>query len=626
MEKKTIIAVVLAVGVIIVGMLIQSVFFPQQPRTAAPPAPQSAETAAEQPQAVTEGEPAQVEEARPQASPDAAAPAGPAPAVGEATQIDEQGPRQEESLTIETDVFIARFTNRGGELTSLKLKEFTNPDGSLVDMVFSRDSGLYPFSLRFGDHNAPRVDALFHHELSLTGSGVTFYRTFVSPSGVPFTVRKSFAFQQSSYMMELFVEIENSVNDYPDLRTGGYAYTLGIEPQIGPAFEKLDARSESRDFMSYSEGAKSADRVKVPKEGLQTIDRRVSWVALNGKYFSLIALPGAVDYRITLDTRPVEGLSDRSAMYFSRPEIRSSSNKDQFRFYMGPKKRDILARFNSEDRNPFGLSGMNLEKILDLSFLRFGWLADILSHPLRWFYALIPNYGVAIILLTLLIKLILWPLTHKSFESTAKMQALQPKMNEVREKYKSNPQKMNQEIAALYKKEGVSPLGGCLPLLLQMPILFAMYTLLGTHFELRSAVFIPGWINDLSSPESVLEFNPVKLLFFELSAIRVLPFVMLVTTFIQTRFTQSPESAGSSGANMKMMTYAMPIMFFFILYNLPSGLVLYWTMQNVLSIFQQLYTNSRRARMAAAGPQQGPPPRSGGKRPPGGSKPPKRRK
>jgi YidC/Oxa1 family membrane protein insertase len=233
---------------------------------------------------------------------------------------------------------------------------------------------------------------------------------------------------------------------------------------------------------------------------------------------------------------------------------------------------------------------------------------------------------VAIILLTILIKALLWPLTHKSFESTARMQALQPKISELREKYKNNPQKMNQEIGALYKKEGVSPLGGCLPMLLQMPILFAMYTLLSTHFELRSAVFIPGWINDLSSPESILDFKPVRLLFFELSAIRVLPFVMLVTTFVQTRFTQTPDSSGSSGANMKMMTYAMPIMFFFILYNLPSGLVLYWTMQNVLSIFQQLYINSRRAKKAAAQEQEPPPPRGGGKRPPGGRKPPKRRK
>jgi YidC/Oxa1 family membrane protein insertase len=155
-----------------------------------------------------------------------------------------------------------------------------------------------------------------------------------------------------------------------------------------------------------------------------------------------------------------------------------------------------------------------------------------------------------------------------------------------------------------------------LPLLLQMPILFAMYSMLSTHFELRSAVFIPGWINDLSSPEAIVEFNPINLMVWELSALRGLPFIMLVTTFIQSRLTQAPDS--SAAGNMKLMTYAMPIMFFFILYNLPSGLVLYWTMQNVLSIFQQMYTNHRRAQKAAAEAELGPPPRGGGKRPPGG--------
>jgi YidC/Oxa1 family membrane protein insertase len=528
---------------------------------------------------------------------------------------------REESITIETGVFIARFSNRGGELTSLKLKEFSNPDGSLVDMVFSQESGVYPFSLRFGDNDAPRVEALFAYEESLTGPGITFFRTFTAPNGIPFTLRKTFSFQPNSYMVELTVSIENSINDYPDLNFNGYAYTLGIEPQIGPAFEKLDRRTEFRNYMYYAEGKKK--NVRTPKEGEETIASRITWVALAGKYFELIAVPGATQYLITIDTRPIVGLNDRSSLYLSRPEIKSSTNKDVFRVYMGPKKRDVLARFNDQNRNPYGLSDQHFEETLQTSPI-IGWLANILKFFLDLFYRLIPNYGVAIILLTILIKALLWPLTHKSFESTARMQALQPKINELREKYKNNPQKLNQEIAALYKKEGVSPLGGCLPLLLQMPILFAMYSMLSTHFELRSAVFIPGWINDLSSPEAILEFKPINLLVWELSALRLLPFIMLVTTFIQSRLTQAPDS--SAAGNMKLMSYAMPIFFFFILYNLPSGLVLYWTMQNVLSIFQQMYTNSRRAKQAAAEAEQGPPPGGRGKRPPGGRKPPKRRK
>jgi YidC/Oxa1 family membrane protein insertase len=199
---------------------------------------------------------------------------------------------------------------------------------------------------------------------------------------------------------------------------------------------------------------------------------------------------------------------------------------------------------------------------------------------------------------TILLKVLLFPLTHKSYESTARMQALQPKMSELREKYKNNSQKLNQEMAAMYKKEGVSPLGGCLPMLLQFPILIAFYWLLNTHFALRGAVFIPGWINDLSAPETVVSFTPIKILSFEFGAIRALPFIMLVTTFLSSKLMQSP-STDASGRNMKMMTYMMPIMFFFILYNMPSGLLLYWTMQNIFTVAQQWYINHRRQKKNA---------------------------
>jgi YidC/Oxa1 family membrane protein insertase len=171
------------------------------------------------------------------------------------------------------------------------------------------------------------------------------------------------------------------------------------------------------------------------------------------------------------------------------------------------------------------------------------------------------------------------------------MQSLQPKMRELQAKYKQNPQKLNQEMAALYKREGVSPLGGCLPLLLQLPIFFALYNLLSTHFELRGATFIPGWINDLSAPEAIATFAPVNLLVWKIDALRVLPFLMLGTTFLQTKVSQTSTPTDK---NMALMTYFMPAIFFFILYNMPSGLVLYWTAQNVLGIVQQLFYNRQR--------------------------------
>jgi YidC/Oxa1 family membrane protein insertase len=593
MDKNTVIAVVLAVVVIVGGMLIQSVFFPA-------PKPAVSATA-----------PAQTSETRPTPAPaveqpvqPAVAPAGtpaPAAAPGEVAPA-EQETLQEESYVLETEVFRVKFTNRGGEVTSIQLKKFKNADGTPVEMVFAGNTGLNNFRIHFGDYTAPAVDALFRIEPVFTGTGVSFVRSFAGASGVPFTLRKTYLFKPDDYMIELYIEIENSINEYPELGSKELAYTLDIGPQIGPPFEKLDRRNEFRYYQYYPVGGKKKRDVRIPKDGYTELESNITWAAIVGKYFEVIAVPDSTRYRVTYDTRELQGLKDRSSLYFGRTEVTSSKSKDRFRVYIGPKKREILARYNEADKNAYRLSDQHFEETISTSPL-IAWLANILKFFLELFYRLIPNYGVAIILLTILIKVILFPLTHKSFESTARMQALQPKIAELREKYKNNPQKLNQETAALYKKEGVNPLGGCLPLLLQLPIFFALYSLLISHFELRGAMFIPGWIPDLSAPESIWDFSPFTIPFVKWHNLRVLPFVMLLTTFIQSRLTQAPDS---SAQNMKLMTYAMPIVFFFILYDMPSGLVLYWTMQNVLTIFQQMYTNYRRKRAEAAGVEEGP--------------------
>jgi YidC/Oxa1 family membrane protein insertase len=588
MDRKTIIAVVLSVVIIIGGMVLQNVLAPKKP--AAPLPPEKPPVAVEQPKA--EVVPA------PQGGPTQAPSQGAGPAVSTAPSAAE-GALSEQAISLENAVMRVRFTNRGGDVTSIQLKDFKNQDGSLVDMVFSKDTGIYPFSLHFGDQNAEPVNSLFQVERAVSAIGVTFTQSFASRSGVPFTLRKSYLLQPNDYMIELRVSIENSINEYPDLNFNGIAYSVGYGPQIGPAFARLDRQSEYRTYMYYVDGKKHD--VRVPKEGVQVLKNRVTWAAIAGKYFEVIVVPDATQYILTYDTRPLPALREHSSLYFSRPEIKSSKNTDVFRFYIGPKKEDVLARYNDSAKNGFKTADLYLEKSIPSSWI--SWLANILKFFLELFYKAVPNYGVAILLLTLLIKLLFWPLTNKSYESTAKMQALQPKIKELQAKYKANPQKMNQEMAALYKKEGVSPLGGCLPLLLQLPIFFALYNLLSTHFELRGASFIGGWIGDLSVPDSLFRFTPftVPLINLQIGSLRLLPFLMLGTTFLQSKVSQSSTP---TDRNMALMTYAMPLVFFFILYNMPSGLVLYWTAQNVLGIVQQLYYNYRRAKKAAAAATQ----------------------
>jgi YidC/Oxa1 family membrane protein insertase len=196
------------------------------------------------------------------------------------------------------------------------------------------------------------------------------------------------------------------------------------------------------------------------------------------------------------------------------------------------------------------------------------------------------NWGIAIILLTLFVKIVFFPLTKKSSMATLRMQAVAPKIKELQAKYKDNRQKLNMEMAELYKKEGYNPLSGCLPMLLQIPIFFAMYQLFNTHFDLRNAMFIPGWIPDLSKPEGwEIAFN-IPLLG---SHLRLLPFIYVGSQLIYGKVTQVPNQ--QSTTQMKFMLYVMPILFFFILYNVPSGLLLYWIFSNVLTLVQQIIIN-----------------------------------
>jgi YidC/Oxa1 family membrane protein insertase len=189
-------------------------------------------------------------------------------------------------------------------------------------------------------------------------------------------------------------------------------------------------------------------------------------------------------------------------------------------------------------------------------------------------------------------------LTKKGSEATLRMQSISPKIKELQVKYKDNPQKMNAEMAELYKKEGYNPLSGCLPMLLQFPIFFAMYNLFNNHFDLRGAMFIPGWIPDLSLPEFILEFpaHPIPILHW--TALRLLPFIYVGSQILYAKVTQTPDQQGNT--QMKMMLYVMPIIFFFILYDVPSGLLVYWIFSNVLTMVQQIAINKYLAPKRAA--------------------------
>jgi len=598
MDKRTLLAVVLSVMVITVGFIIQSKFFMPPPGQMA----QSAQTV----QQDTDAQDAVSGEGQPAESAQQGTTAAPAKVV--ATSAGAIVPYGDDpsmqTVTLKTEQFTIVFDNRGAKVTSIKLNEHFDK-GEPLEMVQRTSDEQGAFQLHFGGAYSPAVDATFNVS-RIDENTIEFYRDFAVQNQqgnlVPFTLKKRFIFKPSDYLFELRISIENSVNEFPPLDFSGYAYTLSFGPQIGPQIEELDGRYTYRRFYTYADGDR--DKIRI-KNGEQLIKDRLVWAALLGKYFTVIAIPDATQYDILLSEQPMENVDPADRMFFSRPLIRSSKNEDVFQFYVGPKLSRELSRYNDPDENGFKASDLHLEEVMDTGSV-LGWLEWILKKALVLFYSILPNWGIAIIILTIVIKIVLYPFTHKSYESTSKMQALTPKITELKAKYKDNPTKMNQEMAALYKTEGVNPLGGCLPMMFQMPIFIALYGLLNKHFDLRGAVFIPGWITDLSGPETIFTL-PFSIPIVGWSDIHLLPILFALTMVISTKTMQSP-GAGSQQGSMKMMMYFMPFFLFFILYDAPSGLLVYWIMTNFLTMIQQKTISKHRVKVEEASVDDSPGP------------------
>ncbi len=510
-----------------------------------------------------------------------------------------------ETIVEETDLFKIIFSTAGAVVKNIELLK-EEDEGNPISMVLDGGSGAGTFNLSFGNYDAPFITSPFSHKKIHQGKEIIheFSRDFIK-DGQIFTLTKSYRVIPGEYVVELIVTMETPDGKAVPLLNGNeQAYTLTYGPQIGPNFEKIDGRYEIRDNVTWGPDPKSGKLKRVihkDKSKLVQTGDTVNWAAVIGKYFAVIVDPGSGSSTITWNGNPVEGQAQPSQLQISKPARRQSVIEDTYKFYIGPLDRGNLSRYDRAEDNAFGISGMSLGKAPKTSAVLF-WLEAILRWLLEFFYNLVPNYGVAIILLTILIKLILFPFTHKSYESTSKMQAIQPKLKELQAQYKGDSQKLNAKTAELYKEEGVNPMGGCLPMLFQFPIFIALYGLLNKFFPLRGAIFIPGWITDLSAPEYIWKFaNPIDLKIWTLEAIRLLPILYLSGQLLTTKVTQAGQAGAQSGAQQKMLTLGMPIMFFFILYNMPSGLLLYWTVMNFVTILQQLITNYVKKRKAAGG-------------------------
>jgi len=481
-----------------------------------------------------------------------------------------------ENVRIETDVIIVELTNVGGDIVSWKLKKHIDKDDN-VDMIFSANNSR-AFSIAFGGAEAAPISEYFHVDRTrLAEHIVEFSRVFnistTTGTSGSFRLIKRYEFFPGEYRFKLTVTLTD-LQSLNGINFNGSAYTLSFGPQIGPRFEKLDRFYDYRENHTYING-----KLKKAKDNdVFTDNRMTAWVSISGKYFAFIAIPKLyTEYNLAFSNREEPGLQAASRLNITRSAVNIPRVDDVYFFYLGPKTQDELKKYE--------------DSISVLASSR-GILAP-LERVLKWllqaFYKVVRNYGIAIILLTLFIKILFFPLTKKGSMATLRMQALAPKIKELQEKYKGNPQKLQAEMAIFYKQEGYNPLGGCLPMLLQIPIFIAMYGLFNNHFDLRGASFIPGWIPDLSVPEYIVQFTNFRVPIVGWEALRALPFIYVGSQLLYGKVTQMPGQ--QSGTQMKFMLYIMPIIFFFILYNVPSGLLIYWIFSNLFTLVQQVIIN-----------------------------------
>jgi YidC/Oxa1 family membrane protein insertase len=556
MDKKSLLAVVLSLVVIFAWQI----FFAQKSVKKQP------EPAQQQQGAATTVDPKQevVKET-------AAEPAKPA---ASRTVLSRSATGTEIDIPVETPFYSATFTTRGGALKSFKLKNYRKTlakDSDPIELVHVTDGMPRPLTVTFPESNIDiRPDSLFSADiksLDLTNTEDSRQLTFTLSYPNEIKVEKTYTFHPGKFVFDLEIKVHNLAS-FPINQSALLAWHQFVDPKVA-----TDSYTHEGPLSFIS---KSIDRYEVNKmESAKLLGPNVAWGGFENKYFiaSLISQnPTLTSIALSKDARNMVTVSLKGPPNIIPP---GQAGLFSYALYLGPKDHDLLKA-----------QGVGLENAIDFGdWLK--WLAMPLLVSMKFLYGFVHNYGVAIIILTLLIKIIFWPLGNKSYKSMKDMQKLQPKLAELREKYKNDKTKIGQETMALYKAHKVSPMGGCLPMVIQIPVFFGLYKTLLYAIELRHAPFM-WWIQDLSAPDTLFGHIPLVLPVIGGFAIGPLPILMGATMFIQQKM--SPPAG--EPMQQKLMLW-MPVIFTFMFLNFPSGLVLYWLFQNILSIGQQYYINKR---------------------------------
>ncbi len=502
---------------------------------------------------------------------------------------------EEQTAVLRNDRVEVLLSSHGATIRSVTLLEYDktlDPDSGPVVLSYDEQPAL--------ELDLAGLDVFSNFELERLGDGRSVRFSRVTDFGLVW--ERVISLEEDSYKLEVVDRIHNdradpvSLRNY-EIRTGDMqpledaTSMYGLFPlsvDILPAGQRVDYLG--RDISRWL-GRTTAQSIS------ETRDEHLDWIASKNKYFVQILRPHHGADRFTVYAERAgdtdEPASIWTGLYFPEMSLDAGDTFERrMDYYAGPKRYNELAKL-----------GYHQTDVMELGWLRP--ISVLLLRALNFITDTIPpyNYGFAIMIMTLIIRIIFWPLTHKGTESMRRMQEMAPLMKEISEKYKDDPKKKQEAMMAMYKDHKINPLGGCMPMLVQIPVFIALFYVLRSAIELRYAGFL--WIDDLSEPESLIEFGfTIPLLGWD--SLNILPIFMAVTMFIQQKLTPMPSQGDPRQQQIhKTMMRMMPVMMLFILYNFASGLALYWGTQNVLMIVQQgIYRKRLAARKALEQAQQ----------------------
>ncbi len=479
---------------------------------------------------------------------------------------------QEQVITLENEKIIAKVSSKGGQVKSVQLKNETNFDGQPL-MILNENYNKFGFVFKANGENVNTSELNFAAQgsnVSVTGESaesVSFRLNYSDTQYLEYT----YSIKGDDYTLGLDVNAVG-IQNLMDVKTRSIA--LNWESTL--LQKELNGKSErEKSTVFFKETAGGVDHLSESSDDSEKIAEKVSWIAFKQHFFSAVLSSNQplnnAELAVSSDSDPhiVKHYKATADLEFSAQK----DNQYSFNYFFGPNKYKVLKA-----------QGDDFQQIINMGWGPMGWINKFITVPIFDFldgFAL--SYGIIILILTIVLKGVLFPLTYKSYKSMAKMRVLKPQLDEIKEKVgEDNPMLLQQEQMKLYKQAGVNPLGGCLPLVLQMPFTLAFFFFFPNLFELRGESFL--WIHDLSTYDAPISFAPLPLI--GINHISLMCVLMTLTTLLTTWYNNA--TSGAANNQMKYLGYIMPLIFFFVLNNFPAGLNYYYFLAAVFTFLTQV--------------------------------------